>query len=73
MSAATMVIYTGLLMAVTVGMTAWRLATVRGTIRTQVDGHARRVPGHLGSALRRCGPPWRPAPLTPPAQMWPAS
>jgi hypothetical protein len=38
MSAATMVIYTGLLMAVTVGMTAWRLATVRGTIRTQVDG-----------------------------------
>jgi hypothetical protein len=38
MSAATMVIYTGLLMAVTVGMTAWRLATVRGTVRTQVDG-----------------------------------
>jgi hypothetical protein len=38
MTAATMVIYTGLLMAVTVGMTAWRLASVRGTIRTQVDG-----------------------------------
>ena len=37
MSAATMVIYTGLLMAVTVGMTAWRLAAVRGTVRTQVD------------------------------------
>lgn len=38
MSAATMVIYTGLLMAVAVGMTAWRLAAVRGRVSTQVDG-----------------------------------
>ncbi|WP_183092537.1 hypothetical protein [Nocardioides stalactiti] len=33
-----LVLYTGLLLGITMGMTAWRLAAAHGTIRAQVDG-----------------------------------
>ncbi|KAA1427538.1 hypothetical protein [Nocardioides antri] len=37
MDAATMVLYTGLLMAVAVGMTAWRLVAADVKVGSQVD------------------------------------
>lgn len=38
MEATTLVLYTGLLMAVTVGMTAWRVAAAQCRVNAQVDG-----------------------------------
>ena len=35
---ASLVLYTGLLMAVSVGMTAWRLVAAQGKFGDQVDG-----------------------------------
>lgn len=35
---ATLVLYTGLLMAVSLGMSAWRLAAAQGRFTAQVDG-----------------------------------
>lgn len=36
--ASNLVLYTALVMAVAAGLTAWRLVSARGTVRTQVDG-----------------------------------
>ena len=38
MTESSLVLYTGLLMAVALGMTAWRLAAAEGKFGTQVDG-----------------------------------
>lgn len=38
MSQADLVVYTALVMAVAVGLTAWRLAASHGKVRAQVDG-----------------------------------
>ena len=38
MAQSALVLYTGLLMAVAAGMSAWRLAAARGTFGSQVDG-----------------------------------
>ena len=38
MADTTLVLYTGLLMAVSIGMTAWRLAAAQGRFGAQVDG-----------------------------------
>ncbi|MDZ5619953.1 hypothetical protein [Nocardioides bizhenqiangii] len=38
MADSALVLYTGLLMAVSVGMSAWRLAVPRGSFGSQVDG-----------------------------------
>lgn len=36
--ASNLVLYTALVMAVSIGLTAWRLASAHGKVRTQVDG-----------------------------------
>ena len=38
MSQANLVVYTALVMAVAIGLTAWRLAAAHGKVRAQVDG-----------------------------------
>ncbi len=37
MAATDLVLYTGLMMAITVGMTAWRLVAAEGKVGVQVD------------------------------------
>jgi hypothetical protein len=36
--ASSLVLYTALVMAVAIGLTAWRLASAQGRVSTQVDG-----------------------------------
>lgn len=38
MVATELVLYTGLMMAISFGMTAWRLAAAQGRVGSQVDG-----------------------------------